>query len=58
MFDLGKLGDMTKLAAEAKKVQEEQNRFQREQLAMAKNHEELLKKILQQLVEIKELLKK
>lgn len=31
MFDMSKLGDMTKLAAQAKKMQAEQDRKQREQ---------------------------
>lgn len=42
MFDLNKLGDMAKIASEAKNMQEKQDRLAREQL-------ELLKKISGQL---------
>jgi hypothetical protein len=45
MFDFSKLGDMAKLANEAKQIQEKQDRFQKEQI-------ELLKKISQQLEEL------
>jgi hypothetical protein len=51
MFDLNKLGDMAKLAGEARQLQERQDRFQKEQL-------DLLKKISLQLNEITDLLKK
>lgn len=42
MFDLNKLGDMAKLANEAKKLQDEQGKVQRDQT-------EILKKISNQL---------
>ncbi|MEI8349520.1 MAG: hypothetical protein WCI77_05160 [Candidatus Omnitrophota bacterium] len=45
MFDLSKLGDMAKIAQEAKQIQEKQERFQKEQI-------DLLKKISQQLEEL------
>ena len=45
MFDLSKLGDMASLAGEAKKMQERQDKAQREQA-------ELLKKISAQLDEV------
>jgi hypothetical protein len=45
MFDLSKLGDMAKLANEAKHMQEKQEYFQKEQI-------ELLKKISKQLEEL------
>ncbi|MDD5195820.1 MAG: hypothetical protein PHQ96_09150 [Candidatus Omnitrophica bacterium] len=51
MFDLSKLGDMSKLAAQAKEIQQNQDRATREQM-------ELLKTISRQLQEIIELLKK
>ena len=51
MFDLSKLGDMTKLASEAKKLQAEQERGQREQI-------ELLKRISRQLDEVLSTLRK
>ena len=34
MFDLSKLGDMAKIASEAKNMQEKQDRMSREQLDM------------------------
>ncbi|OQA56772.1 MAG: hypothetical protein BWY42_00803 [Candidatus Omnitrophica bacterium ADurb.Bin277] len=34
MFDLGKLGDMAKIAGEAKQMQEKQERMQREQTGL------------------------
>jgi len=51
MFDLNKLGDMAKIAQEAKALQKEQERVQREQI-------DILKKISSQLSEITTLLKK
>ncbi len=51
MFDLSKLGDMTKLANEARKLQAEQERAQREQ-------KELLTRISRQLDEVLSILKK
>lgn len=45
MFDLNKLGDMAKLAAQAKEIQEKQDRAQREQI-------DLLRKISKQLDDI------
>jgi len=51
MFDLSKLGDMTKLASEAKKLQAAQERTQREQ-------KELLNKISRQMDEVLSILKK
>lgn len=36
MFDLNKLGDMAKIAGEAKAMQEKQDRMAREQLEMLK----------------------
>ena len=50
MLDFGKIADMSKLASEAKKVQQNQERLQNEQ-------KELLKKISGQLGEIITLLK-
>jgi hypothetical protein len=50
MFDLNKLGDMTKLASQAQKVQESQERSQREQT-------DLLKRISGQLETVITLLK-
>ena len=50
MFDLGKLGDMTKIAGEAKQMQERQERTTREQT-------DLLKKISAQLDMVIALLK-
>ena len=50
MFDFNKLGDMTRLASEAKKIQAQQERLQQEQTA-------LLKKISLQLEEVISLLK-
>jgi hypothetical protein len=51
MFDLNKLGDMTKLAAQAKEIQANQDRATKEQM-------ELLRKISKQLDEIIGLLNK
>ena len=51
MFDLSKLGDMTKLASQAKKMQAEQELAQREQ-------RDLLNKISVQLDEVLSILKK
>ena len=51
MFDLNKLGDMAKLAGEAKNMQEKQDRMSREQLDM-------LKKISSQLDTVVSLLQK
>ena len=39
MFDLGKLGDMAKIAGEAKQMQEKQERMQREQTGLLVNKE-------------------
>ena len=50
MFDLNKLGDMAKIAQEAKAMQKEQERTQKEQA-------DLLRKISSQLAEITTLLK-
>jgi len=51
MFDLSKLGDMAKIAGEAKAMQEKQDRTAREQT-------DLLRKISTQLDAVIELLKK
>ena len=51
MFDLSKLGDISKLAGQAKELQQMQERAQREQI-------DLLKKIAGQLDEVISLLKK
>lgn len=51
MFDFSKLGDMAKLAQEAKEIQAKQDSFQKEQI-------ELLKKISRQLEELLTLAKK
>ncbi|MFH1995602.1 MAG: hypothetical protein ABIJ27_01240 [Candidatus Omnitrophota bacterium] len=50
MFDLNKLGDLSKIAGQAKRIQEKQDRAQAEQT-------ELLKKISRQMDEAIELLK-
>lgn len=50
MFDLNKLGDMAKIAGEAKAMQEKQEKVQREQA-------DLLKKISAQLDTVIELLR-
>jgi hypothetical protein len=50
MFDLNKLGDMAKIAGEAKNMQEKQERMAREQLDM-------LKKISSQMETVISLLK-
>jgi hypothetical protein len=51
MFDLGKLGDMAKIAGEAKEMQAKQERMAREQI-------ELLQKISAQMETVIALLKK
>lgn len=51
MLDFNKLGDMAKIAGEAKKMQERQERMQQEQT-------EILKKISAQLDQVVDLLKK
>ena len=51
MFDFGKLGDMSKLASQAKTMQEKQERVQKEQI-------EILKKIDHKLDQVITLLKK
>ena len=51
MFDLSKLGDMAKIASEAKNMQEKQDRTAREQT-------DLLRKISAQLDVVVDLLKK
>jgi len=51
VFDLSKLGDLSKLAGQAKELQQTQERAQREQI-------DLLKKITGQLDEVISLLKK
>lgn len=50
MFDLNKLGDMAKIASEAKHMQEKQDRMSREQLDM-------LQKISNQIDTVIQLLK-
>ena len=50
MFDFSKLGDLSKLASEAKQVQEKQERLAREQI-------DLLKKISDKLDQVVALLK-
>jgi hypothetical protein len=50
MFDLNKLGDLSKMAGEAKQMQEKQERIQREQI-------DLLKSIAAKLYEVIKLLK-
>ena len=51
MFDFSKLGDMAKIAGQAKQMQDKQDRVQREQI-------EALKKISSQLNEVIDILKK
>ncbi|MBD3263751.1 MAG: hypothetical protein GF375_01450 [Candidatus Omnitrophica bacterium] len=51
MFDFGKLGDLSKMATEAKQIQAKQERFHKEQI-------DLLKTISAQLQDIINLLKK
>ncbi len=46
MFDLSKLGDMTKIAGEAKAMQEKQERMSREQTDLLRNISEQLEKII------------
>ena len=50
MFDLGKLGDLSKMASQAKQIQEKQEAFARQQI-------ELLEKISKQLEQVISLLK-
>lgn len=50
MFDLSKLGDMSKLASQAKEMQEKQETFQR-------NSTDILNKISTQLDEVLQLLR-
>ena len=42
MFDLSKLPDVSKIAGQAKKIQEEQNAFQKESLVLLKQISEKL----------------
>jgi hypothetical protein len=51
MFDFNKLGDLSKVASQAKDIQAQQERSQREQL-------DLLKKISGQIDQVIDLLKK
>ncbi len=51
MFDFSKLGDLSKVASQAKEIHEQQELYQREQSA-------LLRKISAQLDELLELLRK
>ena len=51
MFDFSKLGDLSKVASQAKDIQAQQERSQREQL-------DLLKKISGQIDQVIDLLKK
>ncbi|MBD3246101.1 MAG: hypothetical protein GF333_03730 [Candidatus Omnitrophica bacterium] len=51
MFDFNKLGEMAKVAGEAKKIQAKQEKVQREQI-------DLLKKLTRQMDEVISLLKK
>ena len=37
MFDLGKLGDMSKIASQAKEMQQKQEAFQRDSMELLKN---------------------
>ncbi len=46
MFDLSKLGDMTKIAGEAKAMQEKQERMAREQTDLLRNISGQLEKII------------
>ena len=50
MFDFNKLGDLSKVASQAQKIQVQQEQLQREQI-------ELLQKISQQMDEVVNLLK-
>ena len=50
MFDFNKLGDLSKMASQAKEIQRSQERIQNEQV-------ELLRRISKQLEEVLELLK-
>ena len=51
MFDFGKLGDLSKMAGQAKEIQAQAERFQKQQL-------QLLEKISKQLDEVLTILKK
>ncbi len=51
MFDFNKLGDLSKMASQAKEIQKNQERLQNEQI-------ELLKKISGQLEEVLSMLKR
>lgn len=46
MFDLNKLGDMSKIAGQAKQMQKEQERVQREQSRMIKEISDKLDSVL------------
>ncbi len=51
MFDLNKLGDMAKIAGEAKNMQERQERMAREQLEMLQKISAQLETVLSHLKE-------
>lgn len=51
MFDLGKLGDLSKMAGQAKEIQAQAERFQKQQI-------QLLEKISKQMDEMLSILKK
>ena len=53
MFDFSKLGDMSKLANQAKQIQERQECLQREQLQLLKNISNQLNEIITILKESK-----
>lgn len=46
MFDFSKLGDLSKLASEAKQVQEKQERLQREQIDLLKKISDKLDQVI------------
>ncbi|MDD4203455.1 MAG: hypothetical protein PHQ52_08315 [Candidatus Omnitrophica bacterium] len=50
MFDFKNLGDMTKLASQAKEMQKQQNFAQEEQTQLLKKISNTLEQILQQLI--------
>jgi hypothetical protein len=50
MFDFKNLGDMTKLASQAKEMQKQQNVAQEEQTQLLKKISNTLEQILQQLI--------